>query len=795
MLRTYLKTAWRNLLKHQAFSFINIFGLAVGLAAFGFIALYVADELSYDRYHKNADKIFRVVQHGKWDGGSFDLAVTSAPFAAALKNDFKEVEQAVRLHPEGGGKISYENKSFVENNILFADDSFFKVFTYDFLYGDPETALSEPQSIVLTKALATKLFGDPGNALNKSVLFDGNFPNKVTAVIDEVPGNSHFSFTALRALDKNYTAGWGDAELYTYILLKESSDHAVLESQSASFNKKYLQSDQGTLNFQLELQPLTSIHLQSQLSYEMGNNGDIKYIYVFSLVGLLILIIAIINYVNLTTARSSSRVREIGVRKVIGSGRTSLMYMFMCESILLTAVASAVAACLVFVLMPYFNQISGKLLNFEEIGIFKSILTVIIFAVFTGILSGLYPMLFLSGFRTIPALKGQLGSQSSTTLFRQSLVTFQFVITITMIAGSLIIYQQLDYVMAKDLGFNKSQTLTFHLQDDKSRSRLKSIKDRLLKSPIIESVGAAGNPIGNNNLGSDVFNLNANGETGQNSKIAQNLLIDADFIPTMEIELLKGRNFSAAMPTDKTDAVIINETLVKEMGWNDPIGRRVLMGTDNGVAAKSVIGVVKDFNTYSLQHKVAPLVLRMVSEAGDQDNIYVRLRPGNIQESLNYIRSTYAEFDPENKPDLNFLDENFARQYQSEEKQADLLMVFTVLAISIASLGLLGLATFAAQQRTREIGIRKVLGATVASITLLLSKDLMKLVLIAIVLSVPIAVWTTNKWLQNFAYRIDIEWWVFVVAGLAAIAVALLPLGSQALKAAFANPVKSLRSE
>ncbi len=795
MYQTYFKSAWRSLLKHKSFSFINIFGLAVGLAAFGFIALYVIDELSYDRYHEKADRIFRVVQHGKWDGGSFDLAVTSAPFAKALKNDLKEVDETVRLHPEGGGRISFENKQFIENNILFTDESFFRIFTHNFLYGDRTTALSEPQSIVLTKNLAIKLFGDPSNALNKSVLFDGNFPNKVTAVIDDVPGNSHFTFAALRSLDKNYTAGWGEAELYTYVLLKDRSDQVAVESQSANFNKKYLESEQGTLNFTLELQPLTSIHLYSRLSYEMGNNGDIKYIYVFSLVGLLILIIAIINYVNLATARSSTRIREIGVRKVIGSGRTSLIYMFMCESILLAAIASVIASMLVIVLMPYFNQISGKIFSLQEFGLLKVSLIVLVFSIVTGLISGLYPTLFLSGFRTIPAMKGQLGSQSSTTFFRQSLVTFQFVITITMIAGSVIIYQQLDYVMDKDLGFNKSQTVTFHLQNHQARVQLRSIKDQLLKSPLIEAVGAAGNPIGNNNLGSDVFNLDANDETGANSKITQNLLVDDSFIPALEITMLQGRNFSSEMPTDKTDAVIINETLIKELGWEDPVGKVVRMGTGNGVATKTVIGVVKDFNTYSLQHKVAPVALSMISEAEDQDNVYVRLKQGNVQQALNYMSSTYAKFDSENKLDFNFLDENFAKQYQSEEKQANLLVIFTVIAITIASLGLLGLVTFAAQQRTREIGIRKVLGASVTGITVLLSKDLMKLVLIAILVSIPIAVWAMNKWLQNFAYRIDIQWWVFALAGLAAVVVALIPLSYQALKAALANPVKSLRSE
>ncbi len=796
MYQTYFKTAWRNLLRHKGFSFINIFGLSLGLAAFGFIALYVTDELSYDRYHKNASRIVRAVQHGTWNGGSFDLAITSAPYAAALKSDYKEVVDAVRINTEGGGQLSYDDKQLGVNDIFFADNSIFNIFTYAFLYGDAKTALANPRSIVLTKSLATKLFGDASLALNKTVLFDGNFPNNVSGVIEDVPKNSHFSFSALRSFETNYTTGWSEASLYTYLLLEDESDRAGLEAQSAHFFNKYLKAEQGDLKYQLELQPLTSIHLNSKLDYEIGRNGNITYIYVFSIVALLILIIAVINYINLTTARSSMRIKEIGVRKVIGSGRSSLIVMFLCESVLLATIAAFLAGGIIYFLMPYFNQISGKQLNLVEAGLVKMSLFALGFAVITGLISGLYPTLFLSGFRTIPAMKGQLGNQSSTVMFRQSLVTFQFVITITMIAGSMIIYQQLDYVVNKDLGFNKTQTLTFHIDNDNVRSQVGSIKSQLMKNPAIEGVGAAGNPIGNNDLGTIPFNLDASGNAGPDSKLVQRLLIDEDFIPTLEIKVSKGRNFSTAMSTDETDAIIINETLAKELGWRDPVGMKVRTGVIDGIViTKTVIGVVKDFNTYSLQHKISPVVLSMPSDPNDKDNLYVRINPSNVQETLAYITSTFAKFDSENKPNFHFLDKNFAAQYQSEEKQGMLLMIFTGLAIVIAALGLLGLVTFAAQQRTREIGIRKVLGATIANITLLLSKDLLKLVCISIVISVPIAVWAMHKWLQNFAYRIEIYWWVFALAGVLAIIIALIPVGFQAIKAALANPVKSLRSE
>jgi putative ABC transport system permease protein len=792
MIRTYFKTALRNLLKHKGFSAINIFGLAIGLAAFGLISLYVIDELSFDKYHKNADRIFRVVQHGKWSSGTFDLAVTSAPYAQALKNDYIQVEQAARINTEGGGgKITYLDKQIDGGSIFLADNSVFKIFSYTFLSGSAETALKAPQSIVLTKSLAIKLFGDASQALNKTIYFGGNYPNTVSGVIDDVPQNSQFTFNALQSFDTNYTGAWNNAELYTYVLLKNPSDAKSIESGSTRFYNKYLKDALANITYNMELQPLTSIHLHSKLGYELGQTGNITYIYVFSIVALLILIIAVINYVNLTTARSSSRVKEIGVRKVIGSGRNTLMLMFFSESVLLALIATAIAMVIMQFFMPYFNQISGKALSFSQIGIPTLSFLAFIFAVITGVLSGIYPALFLSGFKTIPAMKGQLGDQSSTVLFRQSLVTFQFVVAIVMIAGSLIIYQQLKYVSTKDLGFNKAQTLTFHINKQSVRGQVDAIKKQLMQNPRVESVGVAGNPIGNNDLGTHGFNPNPQDNTAADSKSVQNLQVDADFIPTMEIKLTSGRNFSPDLATDKTDAVIINETLVKELGWRNPVGRKAM--TDGKL--KTVIGVVRDFNTYSLQHKITPVVLSMPLETNDQDNLYVRIGKDNTQATLDYISKAYAAFDQENKAEFHFLDENFARQYQSEQKQGSLLMIFTVLAITLASLGLFGLVAFSAQQRIKEIGVRKVLGASVTSITVLLSRDLMELVALAMFIAVPVSIWAMSSWLNNFAYRINIQWWVYALSGLLAFAIALFTVGFQAIKAALMNPVKSLKAE
>ncbi len=796
MLQNYLKIAWRSLNKHRFFSLVNICGLAIGVAAFWIITLYVTDELSYDRYNEKADRIFRVVQHGKWNTGGFDLAITAIPYAPALKADYPEVEDAIRIDMEGGGKITYNDKQFTVNDIAFTDNGIFNIFTYHFLEGDQATALAKPQSIVLTKTLAIKLFGDVSSAMDKVVNFDSNYPNTVTGVIDDVPANSHFTFSALRSLNANYTGRWGAANVFTYVLLKNPDDYKKIEAGSAAFYNKYLKTDLANIHYRMELQPLTSIHLHSHLEYEIGNNGNITYVYVFSIVALLILSIAVINYVNLTTARSSVRIKEIGIRKVIGSGRKQLMLMFFTESILLAIFATAIALVLIQAALPYFNHLSGKTLTIWQFGYIKSLLIFGGFAVIAGSVSGIYPALFLSGFNTIPAMKGQLGNQSSTILFRKSLVIFQFVITIVMIVGSCIIYQQLHFVMNKDLGFNKSQMLSFHIHSKTARTKITSIKQQLLQSQLIESVAAAGNPIGNNDIGETSFNLGSDGNTAPDTKLVEQLIIDEDFIPAMQIKLLQGRNFLKGAADSSQNAIIINSTLVNEMGWKNPVGKRVITGVDKGkIIWSTIVGVVKDFNTYSLQRKISPMELVLPQTANDEDNLYVRLKGNNIPAALEYLKTVYSRFDAENKMDYHFLDQNFANQYQTEQKQGDILLIFTVLAISIACLGLFGLVTFTAEQRVKEIGIRKVLGASISNIVSLLTKELILLVLLATVIASPLAWFAMNKWLQSFAYRVDVHVWVFIAAGFIAVLIAFITVSIRSVKAAMANPAKSLKTD
>lgn len=796
MLKNYIKIAWRNLWKNRVFSLVNIAGLAIGLSAFWLITLYIINELSYDRYHKNADRIYRAVSHAKWDGGSFDITGTSAPLAPTLKAEYPEIEETVRIDTEGGGVLHFEEKKFTEGAICFADKSLFNLFTYHFICGDARTALAKSQSIVLSESLAAKLFGDPLKALNKTITFENNYPNVVTGVVKDPPANSHLTFAAFRSFPSDYKEDWGSLHLLTYLRLAEGADVRKLESKLPLFVNKYLTKElvDGGIKgsqFRLELQPLTSIHLHSKLDGEAGPQGNIQSVYIFCIIGLLILLIASINYMNLSTARALIRVKEIGVRKVIGAGKNALIQLFLTEAVLITLIASIFAALLSWVVFPWYVQLTGKQLDIWYFGVVNTLATLGCFSLLAGLLSGMYPAVYLSGFKLIPALKGQTDTRAGSVNFRKALVIFQFLVSILMITASVIVYQQLRYVSKKDLGFNKDQVLTFHLDNHDVRKKISLLKNELLQNPLIESVAAAGIPIGNNYANMSLYTIEINGAREKKSRMAHAISIDEDFISTLQLKLLKGRNYSKHLPTDKTRSIVVNHALVENAGWKDPIGKKLSMGPE----PCTVIGVVNDFHFFSLQHKVEPLVLPLSQQVTDGDNLYVRVNKNNIAAAIEAIKQTYQKFDVQSPFTYSFLDQNFAKQYQAEQKQGNILLVFTILAIAIACLGLFGLVTFMIEQRVKEIGIRKVLGASVNSIVQLVSTDFIKLVLISAVIAFPIAWWAMHKWLQDFAYRVEIEWWVFALAGIIAMLVALATISIRAIKAAIENPVKSLRSE
>ncbi len=798
MIRNYLKIAIRNLVKNKVYSFINIGGLAVGFTVFCLIALYVADELSFDNFHAKGDNIVRLVHHAEWEGGEAHHAVTSAAFAPALKAEFPEVKGAVRMVPEGGGVITFKEKTVKAGNILFADKNVFDVFTFPFVAGNPKTALSEPNTIVITKSLANKIFGNAKSALNQTIMFDKIMANKITGVIQDIPGNSHLQFEGLRSLPANFTAGWQDSNLYTYLLLSNGVDKGKLEAKFPAFAQKTILKEMPVVSYRMELQQLRDIHLHSNLQYEISANSSINRVYLFIALAGLILIIAIINYMNLATARAGLRTREVGVRKAIGSTQTDLMGLFIVEALTLSIIASVISTFLITSLLPFFNQLADKSLEINRFGLGFSVVVFALFSLFVGFLSGSYPAFFISRFKIVLALKGLSGNLNQSIIFRKSLVVFQFAATIVLIAGAWIIYQQLQFSANKDLGFNRQQVVTIHIDDRNLRSKVAALREQLMKNPLIENVATAGNPIGNNNLGQTPYYFEkSDGSISTNSTVVQELMVNASFVPTMDIKMKLGENFSENKINDVTGAALINETLLKQLGYSNPIGKRIQVKINNGnvTIERKIIGVFKDFHTYSLQHKVEPVVLIMPPQVSMEDNLYVKINTSKTKEALAHIEKTYREFDKINPIEINFLNENFARQYEAEQKQGALSLNFAIISVLLACLGLFGLAAFTAQQRVKEIGVRKVLGASVTSIFLLLNKDFMKLVVIAAVIAVPLAVVLMNSWLQNFAYKVELHWWIFIGSAFISLLIALLTVSYQAIRAALVNPVKSLKTE
>src|SRR5579863_137023 len=796
MLMNNLRTAYRNLKRHKIYAFINVFGLAVSLAACWLIVLYIKDELSYDRFNIKADRIVRVAQHESWDGGNMNMAVTPAPMAIALKQQFPQIEDVVRIDAEGGDLVAHGNGTLKIKDIISADPSFFKIFSFDFLEGSEETALKDPQSIVITEDLAHTLFGSQESFINQVVVFPGGSPARVSAVISDVPPNSHLRFSAVRPMPSGLSDNWQNSSLYTYLLLKDPESLQSLRRQLPAFVNGTIRKETGATQYQLELQPLTSIHLQSNLDYEISPNSSMSRIYIFGAIGLLILFIAIINYVNLATARASSRVKEIGIRKTLGSGRWQLTALFITEAALVTVLAGLTALVLVRFSMPLFNMITGKNLTLWRFGIWPSIAFILLFSIVVGMISGIYPSLLLSRFQAIPALKGDTGKMGSTVFFRKSLLVLQFVIAVFMISASFIIYKQLEYVNHADLGFNKQQVVTFHIDNKSLRSQIPEIKTRLLQNPLIEKVAVAGNPIGNNDLGTRGYYYENNQHAiSSRTKAVQELMVDADYLATMQIGLKEGRNFSDQFSTDLTSAVLVNETLVKELGWTQPLGKKMVSLNNRDGQPGIVVGVIKDFHTYSFQHKVEPLVLIMPPNTNEQDNLYVRLAKGETAKAMAYLEQTYKSFDPGNTTEYHFLDQNFANQYESEQRQGNLSLLFTLLAVILSLVGLFGLVSFTVQQLTKEIGIRKVLGASLFNIIQLLSGSYLKLVVIAACIALPVSWFVMDRWLSDFAYRIPLQIAVFIAAGCLCAILAMLTLGIQGMKAALVNPIKSLRTE
>jgi putative ABC transport system permease protein len=807
MFKNYLKVAIRNLWKNKVFSAINIIGLSAGLGVCLLIVLYVVDELSYDKYVPNADRIYRLDADLYFNGTGFNAAISPDPLAPTLMRESPQIEQMVRFNYQGDILVKKDNQNIQDHHAVFADSTFFKVFAIPVIAGNPATALLDPTSIVIDETTAKKYFNST-DVIGKTLYIDNTTYCKITAVIKDMPSHSHFHFSFIR---KRGTQGdgandWLSNNVHTYVLIRPTATRASVQKSVDGIITTYLMRSledalhtsakdvqQTGGHFLYHLMPLTDIHLHSDKSYELEANGNINYVYIFSVIAVLILLIACVNFMNLSTARSANRAKEVGIRKVAGSTRSNLIFQFLTESVLLSFFSLLIALGFAILLLPLFNQVSGKEMFVRTLFSSWMMPVLIGLVLIVGCVAGSYPAFYLSSFQPVQVLKGTIAKGFKSSWLRSSLVVFQFCISIILIVGTIVIYNQLNYIHNRKIGFNRDQVLILHNTWSLDK-QIKPFRQELLKISGVENATITGSlPTGSG--------FNQNGwfrDATLNAKqaiILTEFNIDENYIPTLGMQMDSGRNFSRDFLSDST-AIILNEAAVKLLGFKNPLNQILYRPWGQNNVLKGipyhVVGVVKDFNFSSMHDKVGPLVIKNNEDFG---SIAVRVNSKNIPSVINQIENKWNSMTPGQPFNYTFMDNDFNNIYKTEQQTGTLFITFAVFAIFIACLGLFGLVTYAAEQRTKEIGIRKVLGANVGGIVAMISKDFLKLVLIAALIAFPIAWWTMNKWLQSFAFRTNISWWIFILAGLLTVMIALLTVSFQAIKAAVANPVKSLRTE
>jgi putative ABC transport system permease protein len=799
MFRNYLKIALRNLVRHKVFSAINLLGLAIGMASCILILLYVRAEFGYDRFHENADRIWRVTREWVNEEGSTSLHLghVAPPIAPLLANDFPDILEAVRIHTPGELLVSREDLHYLEPRVIFADDNLFDVFTFPLLKGDPETALKNPYSVVLTERTAKKYFGDE-DPMGKTLKIDRRIDCTVTGVAAEAPRAAHFHFDligALKTLEEMYGRrefeNWGSNNYATYLLMPANYPIDNLTGQFPAFLDRHQGPDSSKRN-RLHLQRLTDIHLRSHLDSEIETNSDISTVTIFSVVAAFILLIACVNFMNLSTARASIRAREVGLRKVVGADRNRLVRQFLGESLLMAFLALAFALLMVLAARPAFSAFVARDLSLDiarHPGLLAGFLGI---ALFVGAAAGAYPAFVLSSLRPVTVLKGSRGSGSHGAAFRTGLVVFQFAISIILIVGVGVVGRQLRYTQDKRLGFDKEQVVVLAM-DEAMRGRYDAIRQELLALPgVVDAAGSRRVPSGRL-LDSSGANVIGGGNTRPVDFRVAFVCVDYAFIDTYKMEIAAGRNFSRDHPTDATEAFILNETAVRKLGWTpeQAVGQAFSYGY--GSRKGTVVGVVRDFHFESLHQEIAPLILFIRPQ--DFRLISVRLRPGAVPETLDFLKRRWAEWRPDFPFQYSFIDERFGELYGAERRMGQVFRGFSFLAVFIACLGLYGLASYSTEKRAKEIGIRKVMGATVPGLTVMISRDFTKWVLAANLIAWPAAYFAMKQWLQGFAYRVSLDAWPFLAAGLAAFLVALLTVSTQAVKAAVGNPADVLRSE
>lgn len=794
MIQNYLKIAVRNLWRHKGYTLINTIGLAVGIACCTLILLYVQDELSFDSHHVRADQIYRVTIEMDNNGSLDRAAVTSPPIGPQLQANFPEIRQVVRLsNPTRNLLRKGEVRAYQEQG-LFADSTFFQVFTYPLAVGNPQKALAEPHSIVLSQELATKYFGSQ-NPVGQvmEVELDSLRQLKVTGVLAPVPGNTHIrpAFLLPFQLVTNDQDNWWAYGYHTYLLAGEQFKAEKFEAKLPAFVKKYMPVPAGSPPPpSLHVQPLRQVHLASEYTAQISPPGDRKNIYLFSALAMFIILLAGINFMNLATARSQNRAKEVGVRKVIGATRRQLMAQFLSESILLTALSLLVALVLVQLSLPAFNQLAGKHIGLHYWQNPTLLLGLLGLTLVVGLAAGLYPAFFLSAFKPVQVLKGRLAASTQGALLRKSLVVLQFAISIGLIVGTAVVYSQMSYIQNKRLGFDKEQLLTIPLSGRVTPQQAQTIKNEFLRLPGVTQASASVTMPGFRAWWQT--SLDPAGE--QKPIIGYVFQTDFDFVSTMRIAMAAGRPLKEVLRTDSTQAVMLNEAAVRAFGWSSPaaaLGKKIDL-SDEGQFS-TVVGVVKDFNFQTLRSEVDPVIFIIARQ--QIRYLVLRLHPNQVGQTLTALQQKWQEFDSRHPFEYSFVDDNLNKLYQTEMRLGKIFGIFSALAIFIACLGLYGLASFTTEQRTKEIGIRKVLGASVSGIVAMLSKDFLKLVLVANLIAWPLAWYGMHQWLQDFAYRTDISWWIFGLAASLALFIAVLTVSFQAVRAAVSNPVEALRNE
>ncbi|MBB6327492.1 putative ABC transport system permease protein [Algoriphagus iocasae] len=817
MFENYIKIAIRNLKKHKFYTFINILGLSVGVAVCMIISLFVINELSYDKHFKDADQIYRIHADIIFGGNHWDMIQAPAPMVEALPAEFPEVEYAVNFRQRGSYLVKRVDQNIKENNVIWASKDFFNVFGTPLLEGNPEGVLAEPNTMAISKSAAEKYF--PGeSALGKSLILDNDMDFRITGIYEDIPQNTHFHFDfllSMEGLSEAQTTSWLSNNFQTYMKLRKGSDPKAFNEKMASLVKKNIEPELGKIfgegatmdamlanggKMEYEVQPLLDIHLKSDLMGEFEPNFNITYIYLFIAIALFILVIACINFMNLSTARSSNRAKEVGIRKVMGSFRSHLIRQFLMESMLLSLISFLIAIPIVAFLLPVFNDLAGRTLSvpFSQIG-FYGIL--ILGAIGTGLLAGTYPSFFLSGFKPVSILKGKVSTGMKSGLIRSSLVVFQFSISIILIIATIAVFNQLNFIQNKKIGFSKEQVITvediYALGD-----QAEAFKAAVLANSMMESGTISGYLPVSGTYRSDTpwWAEGKDPKQTENMVSIQNWRVDYDYIKTLGMEIVEGRDFSLEYPSDSS-AVILNETALANFNFEgDPLGQKIYtMAGDNenldmqNLQSKTVVGVVKNFNFESLKENIGAVMIFI--NDGPEGIASFRFNATNTDQVIEFVEATWNEFAPGQPFTYSFLDDRFGNMYASESRLGKVFGIFAGFAIVIACLGLFALTAFTAEQRTKEIGIRKVLGSSIGSIIVLLSKEFAKLVLIAFFIASPIAWYAMRKWLEDYQYKQELGWQVFLGAGVFAIVIALLTTSYQSIKAATANPVNSLKSE